>query len=76
MTWEQAQIIEWLSTCRFLPASFDKRFVSDMNTRRQSGKEYKLSEKQNIKLLELLHKYRNQIGIEKHKKFCEVCNHA
>ena len=55
---EDRASIEKLSHCRFVPASFDKRFVRGMASQISSGE---ITEKQRAYLVKLIHKYRRQI---------------
>lgn len=59
MTDEQiAKINDLHQFCRFLPGSFDKRFVRDMSAKPHG---YELSEKQAAFLDKTHHRYREQI---------------
>jgi hypothetical protein len=57
MTVLEYRIATALQQCRFLPGSFDKRFVNQLTnwTKRD------LTVKGRAKLIEMLHKYRRQI---------------
>lgn len=57
LTESQVKDIKALSYCRFLPGSFDKRFVKEIQ-----GKE-SLTVWQHEQLERLIHKYRKQLGI-------------
>jgi hypothetical protein len=71
MTYEEKQIINMLITCSFLPGSNDKKFVYNMKAKMQY--DYQLSDKQKTYLYKLLHRYRKQIGIQRHSLYCTIC---
>jgi hypothetical protein len=62
MTDEQRQKIRDLARCTFLPASYPKRFVRDMESLLSVEPSPELSEKQATYLDKLHHMYRRQIG--------------
>lgn len=61
MTDEQRQAVKALSKCRFLPASWDKRFVRDMCRLAEKPDAPMLTEKQTRKLDDVTFKYRAQL---------------
>ncbi len=61
MTEAQITLAKALGSCRFLPASADKRFVRDMEARAGAQKPEALTEKQAAYLHGLSWKYRRQL---------------
>ncbi len=65
ITPEQREKLEQLSQCRFLPGSWDKRFVRDLNTSlavcEASGSAMAISLTQAEQIDRLYHRYRRQI---------------
>lgn len=58
MTLDQLEIIIGLHTCKFLPGSWDKRFVNDLYHKKPDPP---LTDTQNEWLFRLLYKYRKQV---------------
>lgn len=61
MTEDQHAMAIHLGACRFLPASFDKRFARDMWAIAAENPEKELTEKQHTYLCRAVYKYRRQI---------------
>ena len=57
MTSHEKKIAWALSRCTFLPGSFDKLFVKQLD----NWKDREMTEKGRAKMIELLHKYKRQI---------------
>lgn len=67
MTPEQRRAIRLLSSCTFLPASYDKRFVRDMVAKLNAELAHEenaitLTERQHNCLMQKVHRYRRQHG--------------
>jgi len=74
MTPEEIAMTEALGKCRYLPGSYQKRFVNDLVSQAKYRSEGELSEKQHNYLVRLFHEYRNQHG--KHiESACPVCQY-
>lgn len=72
MTPNERFMIEALHKCSFLPGSYPKRFVQDMNAILTYNPGFVLSERQYDYLVLLFHKYRKQHGKHVDSK-CPVC---
>jgi hypothetical protein len=68
-TIEEKQLIEKLSACRFLPGSFEKKFVRDLNLDN-------ISALQHWWIYKLGFKYRKQIGDQISEVMCRGFIHA
>lgn len=68
MTPEQRNKVNLLRRCRFLPGSFDKRFVRDMSTK---SDDYELSKKQATYLDKTFTRYRKQIAVITDREFAD-----
>jgi hypothetical protein len=58
----QIEIAKALAACRFLPASWDKRFARDMAAMATNRPDRDFTDRQLAHLLRLAHKYRRQIS--------------
>lgn len=65
MTADELELIDSLRCCRFLPGSWEKRFVHDLAGFKQ---ESVLSQRQRESLLSLGHRYRKQLTVIREKK--------
>jgi len=64
MTTTELRVASALTRCRFLPGSFDKRFVNQLS----NWIDRDMTEAGKRKMIELLHKYRRQIP--NYKELC------
>jgi hypothetical protein len=55
-------LIRQLSRCKFLPGSWDKRFVRDLAARLHPGETLELTDNQRAQLDRLAHSYRKQLA--------------
>lgn len=62
MTDQQKRWLRQLAGCTFLPGSYDKRFVRDLNARLAANPESELTEKQAAFLRKTAYRYRKQRG--------------
>lgn len=61
MTENEKIIALALGVCRYLPASFEKRFARDLSAIAKNNPDYELSERQKEQLYNQLKSYRGQI---------------
>lgn len=64
------EMLDCFQGVTFQLGSFDKRFIRDM---RGLDNAAKLTLKQVDYIEKCFHKYRGQIGAEKHKRLCRIC---
>ncbi len=64
MTPEYAKIIRALSSCSFLPGSWEKNFVRKMDAKRYDDNACCLSDRQRKTVRDLAQKYRRQLSAE------------
>lgn len=63
MTPAESLIARSLGGCRFLPASWDKRFCRDMAAIAEHSPDLEFTERQSTHLIRLVHKYRRQMPV-------------
>jgi hypothetical protein len=64
MTLEERNLLIRLDKCRFVPGSYEKRFVREMAALARSDTWWEtfLTEKQRAFIQKIAHRYRNQLG--------------
>jgi hypothetical protein len=70
MTPDQREMVTLLNSCTFLPGSYDKKFVRDMG---HIPDDQALTARQDRFLQTIFHRFRKQIGINRHNRLCAVC---